>query len=251
MFFISSLAFRINRLIESISLLRENVSKTLIYSLFSFTVVGGVISPTFGTEYDMYSRNYDKLESGKIASSLGVEDLRMLGGVYVFGDVLEIAIGTGLQSDYYIQNKLSSFTGIDTSSGMLKEAAEKIKLSLPGVKSSLKIMDAEKLEFADNSFDSVIDTYSLCVIDQPETTVKEMVRVVKKGGTVVLVENSLSNNFLLGKFQDITEPLLTPFSKGCKWNVNVPALAKKSGLKLVKEDSRSLGLLYLGIFRKS
>ena len=45
--------------------------------------------------------------------------------------------------------------------------------------SSFEVMDAKSLNFQDNSFDSVIDTFSLCVIDDPYQAVKEMARVVK------------------------------------------------------------------------
>ena len=45
--------------------------------------------------------------------------------------------------------------------------------------SSFEVMDAKALAFKDNIFDSVIDTFSLCVIDDPTQAVKEMARVVK------------------------------------------------------------------------
>ena len=45
----------------------------------------------------------------------------------------------------------------------------------------------------------------------------------------------------MGLFQDIMEPLVTPISKDCKWNVDVEALANKHSLRLVNSEKRALG----------
>ena len=83
----------------------------------------------------------------------------------VNGDVLEVAIGTGLQSEFYNAKNIKSFTGIDLSEGMLKAAKQKLSNTLSTVQSrQLEMMDAQELSFKDESFDTVIDTFSMCVI---------------------------------------------------------------------------------------
>ena len=68
---------------------------------------------------------------------------------------------------------------------------------------------------------------------------------------IILLENSRSTAFPLGAIQDLLEPLVTPLSKGCRWNVNVPELAKSTGLRAVGETSDNLfGTLFLGTFEK-
>ncbi len=61
--------------------------------------------------YDRYADGYDILNSGKVSESLGIDLLRKLAGEKVFGNVLEVAVGTGLQTEYYDWNKISKYTG--------------------------------------------------------------------------------------------------------------------------------------------
>ena len=73
---------------------------------------------------------------------------------------------------------------------MLIEAKAKIASVITKVPIELQIMNAEKLSFLDNSFDTVIDTFSLCVVPDPESAIVEMARVVKPTGRVILLENT-------------------------------------------------------------
>lgn len=68
---------------------------------------------------------------------------------------------------------------------------------------------------------------------------------------VVLVENSISTNMLLARVQDATEALITPLSKGCRWNVNIPSLAREAGLEYVEGDDIQLGTIMFSVFKKS
>jgi len=69
---------------------------------------------------------------------------------------------------------------------------------------------------------------------------------------VILLENSRSTQPLLGVIQDVTEPIITPLSKDCKWNVNVPELAQTAGLIESQEfrEDKQLGTLTLRVYRK-
>lgn len=67
---------------------------------------------------------------------------------------------------------------------------------------------------------------------------------------MVLVENTRSDVPLLGVFQDLTEPVVTPFSKGCRWNTDVEQLATRAGLKLEYSHKVDLGTLMLGVYSK-
>ena len=204
-------------------------------------------------KYNEYSSTYDQLDGGSSASAnaFGVLELRQQASKSVNGDVLEVAIGTGLQSEFYNAKNIKSFTGIDLSEGMLKAAKQKLSNTLSTVQSrQLEVMDAQELSFKDESFDTVIDTFSMCVIPNPDIAIQEMARVVKSGGNVILLENARSDNTIMGLFQDIMEPLVTPISKDCKWNVDVEALANKHSLRLVNSERKSLGTLQLGIYTK-
>lgn len=69
--------------------------------------------------------------------------------------------------------------------------------------------------------------------------------------SVILLENSLSLNPLLAKVQDFTEAIITPLSKGCRWNVNIPALAKEAGLEFKEGKDIQLGTIMYGVYKKT
>lgn len=54
-------------------------------------------------------------------------------------------------------------------------------------------MSAEHLEFPDDCFDTVIDTFGLCSVEHPEAVLREMERVCKPGGEIVLLEHGIGH----------------------------------------------------------
>jgi ubiquinone/menaquinone biosynthesis C-methylase UbiE len=111
------------------------------------------VVPSKDQSYDAFSSTYDRLNGGSVTSALGIDDMRRLANQYVSGDVLEIAVGTGLQSQYYTWPRLTSFVGIDVSEGMLAEARKRI-LTAQGSSYAIPIklqqMDAKEMKFRDN-----------------------------------------------------------------------------------------------------
>lgn len=77
--------------------------------------------------YDKFADSYDSLNSGTYSKAFGIDSMRSMAGKYAKGEVLEVAVGTGLQLPYYTWNQISSYTGIDKSDGMLEESKDKIK----------------------------------------------------------------------------------------------------------------------------
>jgi methyltransferase OMS1 len=251
------------QLISMLMLVPSNfLSKTILLSLTAFSINTSLILPDSNElpgsaksqNYDVFSSTYDTLNGGSLTTALGINDMRKEAAHFISGKVLEVNVGTGLQSQYYNWEALSSFTGVDSSEGMLIEARNRIpslaSTSNSNIKVNLQQMDTTQLQYSDNQFDSVIDTFSLCVIENPLSALKEMSRVSKPDGNVILLENSISTNPVLAQIQDSTEPLITPFSKGCKWNVRIPELARQAGLELKSSNSIQLGTISLGIYQK-
>mmetsp|Transcript_28293 Transcript_28293/g.90496 ORF Transcript_28293/g.90496 Transcript_28293/m.90496 type:complete len:144 (-) Transcript_28293:1645-2076(-) len=99
-----------------------------------------------------------------------------------------------------------------------------------GMDVRLRVADATRTGYPSDAFDSVVDTFSMCVFDDPVAVLREMKRVVRPGGKVVLLEHSRSDNGLLGAYQDVTAEPVKAMGKGCSWNQDVVRLAAEAGL---------------------
>ncbi len=119
------------------------------------------------------------------------------------GKVLEIGIGTGRNLRYYPPGCF--VTGIDNSEGMLEKAREKAA-NMRNV--NLLLMDAEHMEFPENSFDYVVITFVLCTIPDPVKALKEMRRVLKPSGELIALEHVHSIYPLIALFEDLINPFL-------------------------------------------
>jgi ubiquinone/menaquinone biosynthesis C-methylase UbiE len=101
------------------------------------------------------------------------------------GDVLEVAVGTGRNLAHYPDD--ARLTGVDLSPEMLARARRRAREVRPDA--DLREGDAQALSFADASFDTVVCTISLCSIPDDIAAVREMARVLRDGGRLVLVEH--------------------------------------------------------------
>lgn len=101
------------------------------------------------------------------------------------GRILEVGIGTGISLPLYSSS--CRLCGVDISAPMLRKAEERVaELNLTNVE-GLWVMDAEHLSFPDNSFDVVVAQYVITTVPNPEATLDEFARVLKRGGEIVLV----------------------------------------------------------------
>ena len=175
--------------------------------------------------YDRYSYIYDCVECPCEIFSFKNYRKRILSEVQ--GKVLEIGVGTGKNLPYYNFNKIE-YTGIDFSEKMLAKANKRFP------KAKLLEMDAQELQFKDNSFDYIITTFVLCSIPDPVKALKEMRRVLKKEGKIIMLEHVRSKNKIVALWQDIHNPF-TRFLFGFNINRDTKENIHKAGL-VVKED---------------
>ena len=106
--------------------------------------------------------------------------------------ILEVGVGTGLSLPYFRPD--SRVTGIDVSAEMLEKAKRRTEQQSLAHVEGLHLMDAENLEFADNSFDAVLALYVASVVPNPARFAAEMRRVCIPGGTIVVVNHFTSEN---------------------------------------------------------
>lgn len=192
--------------------------------------------------YDSYSAVYDSLDDSFVSDALGFAQGRqeLLAGAT--GDVLEVAVGTGLNLPDYDWTRVQQLTAIDLSEGMLAQARERAAaVPLSGRPIRLQRADVEALPFADNSFDTVVSTFSLCVFPHPDAALRELCRVLRPGGVALLLEHSRSSNGLLAAYQDLTNAAVTSMSKGCAWNQDVLGLVRAAGLTVLASKPQLAG----------
>lgn len=148
------------------------------------------------------------------------------------GEVLEVGVGTGKNLPYY--SKKAKVTGIDISKGMLEKAVKKSKKL--GLNCRLLLMDAENMKFKDNSFDTALCTFILCSVPNPVKALKEMRRVCKPNGRIIMVEHVLSKNRLIALWQKLHNPI-TRWLVGVNINRDTIANIRKAGLDIVSEEN--------------
>ena len=105
------------------------------------------------------------------------------------GKVLEVGVGTGLSLPEYKPHL--EITGIDLAPEMLEKARARVKSEGLENVAGLYEMDASNLQFPDNSFDTVVAMYVITVVPEPEKVMRELARVTKPGGQVMLDRKSV------------------------------------------------------------
>ncbi len=118
--------------------------------------------------------------------------------------ILEIGVGTGKNFPYYPSD--AEITAVDFSDKMLKRA--KARANKQNLKVRLQQMDVQNLDFEDNTFDTMVASFVFCSVPDPIRGLREVERVCKFGGKVVLLEHVLSANRILGWFMNLANPLV-------------------------------------------
>jgi ubiquinone/menaquinone biosynthesis C-methylase UbiE len=118
--------------------------------------------------------------------------------------ILEVGVGTGKNFPFYPKD--ARITAVDFSPEMLRQATlAKIK---QGVTVDLDLMDVQSLCYADNSFDSVVATFVFYSVPMPVKGLKELHRVCKPGGQILLLEHVISSNRILAFVMNLLNPLV-------------------------------------------
>ena len=184
-------------------------------------------------ENDFVTRVYKKLASvydftyGPALHPGRVDAIRRM-SIQPGDRVLEVGVGTGINVDLYPPS--CAVTGVDLSSPMLEKARDRVART--GVRNvRLLQMDAANLKFADNTFDIVYAPYVISVVPDPVAVTREMHRVCRPGGRIVILNHFRSQN-RVGAWM---ERLIAPAAKylGFKSDLDLPAFLVQAGLKPV------------------
>ncbi|WEG11279.1 class I SAM-dependent methyltransferase [Pullulanibacillus sp. KACC 23026] len=160
------------------------------------------------------------------------------------GKVLEIGAGTGINFSSYTHDT-SLVVATDPNPEMVKKAQEKAKIAL--VPLEIQIARAEELPFPDHSFDTVVATLVFCTIPHPESALKDIYRVLKPGGKLLLFEHVQMKQSLLKASQQLLTPIWKPLCDGCHLNRDTLGLIEASPLFHVKHVDSIYSGLFLAI----
>ncbi|MDQ2707058.1 MAG: class I SAM-dependent methyltransferase [Actinomycetota bacterium] len=186
--------------------------------------------------WDKHSRTYDR-EIGFFDRVL-FRDTRAWICDQARGEVLEVAIGTGLNLAHYPPE--ADVTGIDLSPQMLARAEVRAEELQRAVR--LRTGDAEALDFQDASFDTVVCTFSLCAIPDHHRAVLEMVRVLRPGGQLLLADHVISTQPVVRTLQRLLELVSVPLG-GEHYRRRPYELVRAAGLTVSRSDRFTAGLV--------
>jgi ubiquinone/menaquinone biosynthesis C-methylase UbiE len=119
------------------------------------------------------------------------------------GDVLEVAVGTGLNLPFYPPGV--RLTGVDLSPEML--TAARARAAELGRDTDLREADAAALPFPDASFDTVVCTLAMCAVPDERAVIGEMLRVLRPGGRLLLLDHIGSNWWPIWAAQRLLETI--------------------------------------------
>lgn len=145
--------------------------------------------------------------------------------------ILEIGVGPGSTLDFYPPR--TRLVGIDISRAMIERAREKAANINSGCRFDFHVMDAARLEFPDNHFDTVMAAYVITTVHDPYKVCREIHRVVKPQGQVIAVNHTRSQNgSLWGRLEDVMAPLFVRV--GFTTDLDVIRVMKDAGITIQK-----------------
>jgi ubiquinone/menaquinone biosynthesis C-methylase UbiE len=171
----------------------------------------------------------------------------------VQGTVLEIGFGTGLNLAYYPE-QVQKLVAIDANPGVHRLAEKRIASAPIAV--DHQVLNGETLPMADNTFDSVVSTWTLCSIARVEQALQEVHRVLKPGGKFFFVEHGLSQEPNIQTWQNRLTPIQKVIGDGCHLNRNIRQLVAAQFPDLTIAEfyadklPKTFGYLYKGIATK-
>jgi ubiquinone/menaquinone biosynthesis C-methylase UbiE len=165
-------------------------------------------------------------------------------GESVSGRLLDVGFGTGLSLPHYPPSV--SVVGIDASLGMLRYA----RRQATGLGRSVELveMDAERLAFPDQSFDSIAFNLCLCTIGDPEQAIREALRVARPGAPMLFLEHVRSHLLPIALLQDAASPLLVALEQD-HYNRRTAETVRTAGVDVLSVERFALGFFNLIVGR--
>jgi ubiquinone/menaquinone biosynthesis C-methylase UbiE len=177
----------------------------------------------------IFAAVYDRMMAETEAAGLREHRRALVGRAR--GRVLEIGAGTGLNFDHY---------GPEVTELVLTEPVEPMARRLRARVSRGQVVEApaDRLPFADDSFDTVVSTLVLCTVPDQPRALAEIRRVLKPGGRLLFLEHVRSHEADVAKWQDRILPIWRWFGQGCHPNRDTAAALARAGFEVEMESWR-------------
>jgi ubiquinone/menaquinone biosynthesis C-methylase UbiE len=146
------------------------------------------------------------------------------------GDVLEIGIGSGLNLGFY-SSEVRHVRGVDPSAE-LQQMARKRAVEHGANVEFLQQSAEEALPLPDESIDTVVMTWTLCSIPDPQKALHQIRRVLKPTGKLIFIEHGRSPDLGVAAWQDRLNPVWKRIGGGCNLNRKIDALLSTAGLQI-------------------
>ena len=150
----------------------------------------------------LFALCYDRMSHSSEEAGLGAMRDELL--AEAGGRVLEIGGGTGMNLPHY-GGTIESLVVTEPEPAMLKRLRAKACEHAPSAE--IVQAPAEDLPFEDDSFDTVVSTLVLCGVDDQATALREIRRVLRPGGKLLVIEHVRSDDPKVGRLQDRLTPL--------------------------------------------
>lgn len=181
-------------------------------------------------KWDRHAPGYDRM-SEPMEHMLGFAQARARLFDGLSGTILELGIGTGRNLPYYPQE--ARMIALDLSRGMLERAVHKAHALSSHV--DFLVGDAEELPFADASVDAVVGSGVFCCVQDAVRGFREIKRILKPGGKVVLLEHMRPSG-VLGLLFDLLDPFVSRLM-GPHVNRRTLESMRAAGLVIEREEN--------------
>lgn len=193
---------------------------------------------TVRNRYNRVARFYDLEQMVEEPFILGRLRKALWARAPAAGRILEVGVGTGVNMHHYPPGV--RMTAIDISDRMIAKARARAERKQVAV--DLTLMDAQHLDFADDSFDAVVATCVFCSVPDPVAGLREIFRVLKPGGQLLLLEHVRSGNVVVGKLMDLLNPIAVRMS-GANINRRTVENVRIAGFPDLEVSSHVIGMV--------